>query len=111
MNALRGRRAAAAVVTATFLAAVAATGCGSSSDSDSSTSASTSGSATAAADAGGAATAAATTDDAGSPGLQAAKDFVAEHSKNPTEATERVLERLAKTASNAEFLATLSKEV
>jgi transcription termination factor Rho len=32
-------------------------------------------------------------------------------SPNPTEATERILERLAKTKSNAEFLATLSKEI
>lgn len=33
------------------------------------------------------------------------------NSTNPTEATERVLERLAKTSRNAEFLATLTKEV
>jgi len=32
------------------------------------------------------------------------------NSPNSTEATERVLERLSKTATNAEFLATLSKE-
>jgi len=32
------------------------------------------------------------------------------NSNSPTEATERILERLSKTASNAEFLATLAKE-
>jgi transcription termination factor Rho len=32
-------------------------------------------------------------------------------SNNPTEATERVLDRLAKTSSNSEFLATLAKEI
>ena len=37
--------------------------------------------------------------------------MVSADSANPTEATERVLERLAKTSSNAEFLATLSKEI
>lgn len=36
--------------------------------------------------------------------------LVANNSMNPTEATERVLERMAKTSSNAEFLATLAKE-
>lgn len=36
--------------------------------------------------------------------------MIAEDSTNPTEATERVLDRLAKTQSNAEFLATLQKE-
>ena len=36
--------------------------------------------------------------------------LISANSINPTEATERVLERLAKTSSNAEFLATLSKE-
>ena len=35
--------------------------------------------------------------------------MVGQDSNNPTEAAERVLERLAKTANNAEFLATLSK--
>ncbi|MFQ5826251.1 MAG: transcription termination factor Rho [Dehalococcoidia bacterium] len=33
------------------------------------------------------------------------------NSSNPTEVTERILERMAKTSSNAEFLATLSKEI
>ena len=37
-------------------------------------------------------------------------NLVAANSQTSTEATERVLERLAKTASNAEFLANLSKE-
>jgi len=37
--------------------------------------------------------------------------LVASDSNNPTEATERLLERLARTASNAEFLATLTKDV
>jgi transcription termination factor Rho len=36
--------------------------------------------------------------------------LVSQNSTNPTEATERVLERLSKTSSNAEFLATLAKE-
>jgi transcription termination factor Rho len=36
--------------------------------------------------------------------------LVGQNSSNPTEATERVLERLSKTSSNAEFLATLAKE-
>jgi transcription termination factor Rho len=38
-------------------------------------------------------------------------NLVAANSQSPTEATERVLERLSKTSSNAEFLATLSKEM
>jgi len=38
-------------------------------------------------------------------------NMVASDSPHPAEATERVLERLAKTKNNAEFLATLSKEV
>jgi transcription termination factor Rho len=37
--------------------------------------------------------------------------LVASDSNNPTEATERLLERLARTSSNAEFLATLTKDV
>ena len=37
--------------------------------------------------------------------------MVGSSSANPTEATERVLERLAKTRNNAEFLATLAKEM
>ncbi len=37
--------------------------------------------------------------------------MVAEDLPNPTEVTERVLERLAKTQTNAEFLATLSKDI
>jgi transcription termination factor Rho len=37
--------------------------------------------------------------------------LISANSQNPTEATERVIERLAKTASNAEFLATLTKDV
>ncbi len=37
--------------------------------------------------------------------------MIAEDSSNPTEATERLLDRLAKTRTNAEFLATLSKEI
>jgi transcription termination factor Rho len=36
--------------------------------------------------------------------------LVSANSTSPTEATERVLERLSKTANNAEFLATLAKE-
>jgi len=36
--------------------------------------------------------------------------LVGANSVNPTEATEKVLERLAKTSSNAEFLATLAKD-
>ena len=38
-------------------------------------------------------------------------NMVGSSSANPTEATERVLERLAKTKNNAEFLATLAKEM
>ena len=38
-------------------------------------------------------------------------NLVASNSQSTTEATERVIERLAKTHSNAEFLATLSKEI
>ncbi|HEX77478.1 MAG TPA: transcription termination factor Rho [Dehalococcoidia bacterium] len=37
--------------------------------------------------------------------------MISADSVSPTEATERVLDRLAKTSSNAEFLATLSKEI
>jgi len=37
--------------------------------------------------------------------------MISANSPNPTEATERLLERLARTTSNAEFLATLNKEV
>lgn len=36
--------------------------------------------------------------------------MVSTNSNNPTEVTERILERMAKTATNTEFLATLSKE-
>jgi transcription termination factor Rho len=43
--------------------------------------------------------------------LRRMANLVAGNSQSPTEATERVLERLAKTSSNAEFLATLSKEM
>lgn len=43
--------------------------------------------------------------------LRRMANLVAGNSQSPTEATERVLERLAKTPSNAEFLATLSKEM
>jgi len=43
--------------------------------------------------------------------LRRMANLVAANSQSPTEATERVLERLAKTSSNAEFLATLSKEM
>ena len=43
--------------------------------------------------------------------LRRMANLVAGSSQSPTEATERVLERLAKTPSNAEFLATLSKEM
>ena len=38
-------------------------------------------------------------------------NLVSSSSASPTEATERVLERLAKTKNNAEFLATLTKEM
>ncbi len=37
--------------------------------------------------------------------------MIASDSVNPTEAIERVMERLGKTANNAEFLATLTKEI
>jgi transcription termination factor Rho len=37
--------------------------------------------------------------------------MLAEDSPNSTEATERLLDRLAKTQTNAEFLATLSKDI
>jgi transcription termination factor Rho len=36
---------------------------------------------------------------------------VASNSQSPTEATERILDRLSKTANNKEFLATLTKEI
>ncbi|HIE16589.1 MAG TPA: transcription termination factor Rho [Dehalococcoidia bacterium] len=38
-------------------------------------------------------------------------NMIAEDSPNSTEATERLLDRLAKTQTNAEFLATLSKDI
>jgi len=38
-------------------------------------------------------------------------NLVAANSQSPTEATERILERMSKTASNKEFLATLSREI
>ena len=38
-------------------------------------------------------------------------NLVAANSQSPTEATERILERMSKTASNKEFLATLAKEI
>jgi len=38
-------------------------------------------------------------------------NMISSSSANPTEATERVIERLAKTRNNAEFLATLAKEM
>ncbi len=37
--------------------------------------------------------------------------LISSNSQNPTEGTERVLERLSKTPTNAEFLATLTKEI
>jgi transcription termination factor Rho len=43
--------------------------------------------------------------------LRRMTSMVGANSVNPTEGTERVLNRLAKTSSNAEFLATLSKEI
>jgi transcription termination factor Rho len=43
--------------------------------------------------------------------LRRVANLVSANSQSPTEATERILERLAKTANNAEFLATLTKEV
>ena len=36
--------------------------------------------------------------------------MISANSPNPTEATERLLERLARTQTNAEFLATLKQE-
>jgi len=38
-------------------------------------------------------------------------NLVAANSQSPTEATERILDRLSKTPNNAEFLATLTKEI
>ena len=43
--------------------------------------------------------------------LRRMTNLIASNSQNPTEATELVLERLAKTQSNAEFLQTLAKEM
>ena len=43
--------------------------------------------------------------------LRRMANLVASNSVSPTEATERVLERLAKTRTNAEFLATLTREM
>ncbi|MFQ5924958.1 MAG: transcription termination factor Rho [Dehalococcoidia bacterium] len=43
--------------------------------------------------------------------LRRMANLVASNSANPTEATERVLERMIKTRNNAEFLATLAKEM
>lgn len=43
--------------------------------------------------------------------LRRMANLVTSNSQTSTEATERILERLAKTSSNAEFLATLSKEM
>ena len=43
--------------------------------------------------------------------LRRMANLVGANSQNPTEATERILERLAKTSSNTEFLATLSKDM
>ena len=43
--------------------------------------------------------------------LRRMMSMIAQDSVNPTEAVERVMERLAKTANNAEFLATLTKEI
>ena len=43
--------------------------------------------------------------------LRRMANLVAANSQSSTEATERVLERLAKTSSNTEFLATLAKEM
>jgi transcription termination factor Rho len=36
--------------------------------------------------------------------------MISANANNPSEATERLLERLSRTGSNAEFLATLSKQ-
>ncbi len=38
-------------------------------------------------------------------------NLITANSQSPTEATERIIERLSKTPSNAEFLATLTKEI
>jgi len=38
-------------------------------------------------------------------------NLVSANSQSPTEAAERILERLSKTANNKEFLATLTKEI
>ncbi len=43
--------------------------------------------------------------------LRRMANLVLSNSVNPTEATERILERMAKTRNNAEFLATLAKEM
>ncbi|MBI4216791.1 MAG: transcription termination factor Rho [Chloroflexi bacterium] len=43
--------------------------------------------------------------------LRRMASMINSNSPNPTEATERILERLAKTSTNAEFLATLNREV
>jgi len=43
--------------------------------------------------------------------LRRMMSMIASDSVNPTEAVERVMDRLAKTANNAEFLATLTKEI
>jgi transcription termination factor Rho len=43
--------------------------------------------------------------------LRRMANLLATNSQSPTDATERVLERLAKTSSNTEFLATLSKDM
>ncbi len=43
--------------------------------------------------------------------LRRMANLVSSNSVNPTEATERILERMAKTRNNAEFLATLAKEM
>ena len=43
--------------------------------------------------------------------LRRMANLVANNSQSPTEATERILDRLSKTANNAEFLATLTREI
>ena len=43
--------------------------------------------------------------------LRRMANLVASNSQSPTEATERILERMAKTKNNAEFLATLAREM
>jgi len=43
--------------------------------------------------------------------LRRMANLVSSNSQMSTEATERILERLSKTSSNAEFLATLTKEM